>query len=42
MTPLYIFLFVAALYICAAYELLSSITKYPKRPRARWPEKGGK
>lgn len=43
MIPLYIFLGVAALYFACAYELVASMTKYPKTgERARWPEKGDK
>jgi hypothetical protein len=39
MMALYIFLFVAAVYGVTAYEVLSTMTKYPQ-PRAQWPEKG--
>jgi hypothetical protein len=39
MAPLYIFLCVAAVYFVVAYDLVSSMAKYP-RPRAQWPEKG--
>jgi hypothetical protein len=43
MTPLFIFLGIVALFFVCAYELVTSAAKYPKsKPRAQWPEKGGK
>jgi len=42
MHALYLFLFLAALYAMVAYELVTSMAKFPKsEPRAQWPEKGG-
>ena len=43
MIPLYIFLFITALYVTAAYELLATMSKHPKDKKpAEWPGKGGK
>jgi hypothetical protein len=36
------FLLIVCLLGMAAYEVLTSNTKYPKTDRAKWPGKGGK
>ena len=42
MTALYAFLLIVVLYAGVAYELVTSMAKFPKsEPRAQWPEKGG-